>query len=313
MSKDRHPLHPLITDVQRKVGRIREDLKKIRAEIIKIRDLVERGFENVHDAIYDNIEAQAELKLMERMAEVRSLPPRIEAEQKRIEREKSENTEKLDTVSKRYQRRHDELDQKAAQRVRDLGEHIFTILEDEFEDDIESPFVDGVTPTWEEFKEHNTQVAIDRNSALWDSYENANGKIDQFLTNREGLINKIQAHRLDLNTTITEPATLQIPFWVVGIESEGKKETTIYGPSQLVQQDGGWFAAKLDEIESVDESLERQLRQPLDQAHQLSLSTSDLTKNIKPYANTRFGGVIGFEDEFEAAITNGTKIRVEGE
>lgn len=59
--------------------------------------------------MYDSIEAQAELKLMERLAEVQSLPPQIEAEQERIIKEREEIDEKLNGIFQRYERKHAEL------------------------------------------------------------------------------------------------------------------------------------------------------------------------------------------------------------
>lgn len=170
MSNERHALHPLVTDIQGKLGRIREELQKIRGSITKMREILERGFEDLHDAIYDNIEAQAEIKLMERLAEVRSIPPQIEAEQERISNEKEEIEERLEGLSQRYGRKHAELNEKSTERIRNLGEHIFGILEDEFEDGIEEPFVDAVTPTWQELQEHNKEVAVERNVQLKDQY-----------------------------------------------------------------------------------------------------------------------------------------------
>lgn len=332
MSKKRHPLHPLVTDIAKKVGRMREDLEKIRGTLTKIRRTLERGFTDLHEAIYDNIEAQAELKLMERVAEVRSIPTQIEAEQERIEAEKDEIRDKLDAVSERYEQKHAELDQKATERVRNLGEHIFTILEDEFEDDIETPFVDALTPTWEELQAHNARVAGDRNMKLQEGLQQANTEIDAFLDHRETLLDDITDHRVSMDLSIAEPITLQIPFWVVTIE-KGEEITMAVGPSYLKAKGDGWFDARVDPIEGFEEPIE-QLTAPEtgddfagsppaflrkgnpDSTHatrdSVSGSTEILGAGLDQYASSRYGGLVSFTKEFQRAVPDDAEIRVEG-
>lgn len=314
MSKDRHPLHPLLADIQGKIGRIREDLEKIRGAVTKIQEILERGIEDIHDAIYDSIEAQAELKMMERMAEVHSIPPQIEAEQQRIDREQEEINEKLDGVSQRYEKKHTELDEKATERVRNLGEHIFAVLEDEFEDGIETPFVDALTPTWEELQEHNTRVATDRRTRLREELSQANRKIDSFLERRETLLDDIYDHRLSIDASITDPTTLQIPFWVVTIERDGKEETTIIGPSYLSDADenGRWCTAQVDPVDGFNDPIEQLARTRSGKTRQVDMTPEELTGVTEPYAADRLGGSLSFASELQQAVSDDPKIRVEG-
>lgn len=314
MSKDRHPLHPLLADIQGKIGRIREDLEKIRGAVTKIQEILERGIEDIHDAIYDSIEAQAELKMMERMAEVHSIPPQIEAEQQRIDQEREEINEKLDGVSQRYERKHNELDQKATERVRNLGEHIFAVLEGEFEDGIETPFIDALTPTWEELQEHNTRVAADRRMRLREELGLANTKIDSFLERRETLLNDIYDHRLSMDTSITEPMTLQVPFWVVTTECDGEEETTIVGPSHLsdADDDGRWFTAHVDPVDGFGEPIEQFARTEPGQTRKVDMTPDELIEVADSYAADRLGGSLSFTTELQRAVSDNPEIRVEG-
>lgn len=312
MSKDRDPLQPLLSDIQAKLGRMREDLKTIRGSIQKVRKILENGFKDLHEAIYDSIEAQAELKLMERLAEVRSIPPQIEAEQKRISGERSEIENSIDSVSDRYEQKHAELNQKASNRVRNLGEHIFAILEEEFEDGIETPFVDALTPTWEEFKEHNAGVVGDRNDQLWTEYNRADENIDEFLNHREQLLADISRHRVDDSLSIDEPTVLQIPFWVVTIERDGSEESVVVTPSHIRDDKDGWFTAHVSPIEGFDSHADRLAESKPGYRRTPNTTPAELGSAIQDHASTKLGGVLSFDTEFRRAV-NGIEIEIEDE
>lgn len=311
MSEDRHPLQSLVSDAASKLGRIREDLEKIRGSLRKIRETLEAGFEDLHDAIYANIEAQAELKLMERLAEVKSLPPQIRAEHERINQEHEEMEEKLGTVSERYERKHEELNRKAAERVRDVGEHIFEILEDEFEDSIEAPLVEGVSPTWQEMQDHTLSVAIGRQERLHDEFDRASESIDQFLDHRGSLLSDIESHRVpEDRMQVSAPTTLAVPYWVVTVERNGNDERRIVGPSHLEEDGNGWCRACLAAIDGFDEPLkEAEPRSGGDRP--LAVDRAALVAATEPYDVQRLGGSLGFADELERAIPADPEIRVE--
>ena len=151
-------LHPILRDIQQKIVSVRDDLKTIIGKIDGVQETIQNGVEQILEAINDNIQAQAELKLMDKVASVRAIPAHIEAEREQVEAEKRELEAKLDSIGDRYADRHRELDEKATERIRDLGSHIFEIQEDEYEDSIEGPFHDHVTETWQQMQLDNAEI-----------------------------------------------------------------------------------------------------------------------------------------------------------
>jgi uncharacterized protein YPO0396 len=83
-------LHPYFERLIKAVDDVKNELVKVKREIVKLPEILQEGFQLVADAIHKNTRAQAELKLMEHMSEVHSILPQIDAERQQIEAEKDE-------------------------------------------------------------------------------------------------------------------------------------------------------------------------------------------------------------------------------
>ncbi|MDY6780846.1 MAG: hypothetical protein SV760_10000, partial [Halobacteria archaeon] len=226
-------LRPILRNIGQKIANLREDVNEAIGEIKKVRETIKEGVEKIIEAINDNIQAQAELKIMEKLADVRSIPKQIEAEKEQVDMEKEELESKLRRMSERYDERHDELDEKAEERVRDVGEHIFEIQEEEYENGIEEPFTEHVTSTWREMQVATEEITRDRQERLEEDLERTTEEVDTFIERRRNFLNKIDNHRVDSVPDVNGSRPIQIPFWVVTVERDGVEEQEIVMPSSL--------------------------------------------------------------------------------
>lgn len=250
-------LHPLLKNINKTISKLREDVQKLTGEVKKIPEILEQGFKQVRDAIHENIQAQAELKMMEHMTEVSTVKPQIEAEHEQIEEVEQELDDRLENIGDRYEKKHTELDQKAAERIRDLGSHIFAIEEEQFEDGIEEPFTTQVTPVWQNLQTHNAQVHAERQSHVVEKTDTLAEKIDSFLRRKEELVTQIDDHLLDQNAVpseIHDPTEIQLPYYVVSYEYDGVSEQLIVPPSEVTHLEEGesWSSVALDEISGTE-------------------------------------------------------------
>jgi len=248
-------LHQPLKAINKTVARLREDVQSLTGEVKKIRDAIVEAAERVQDAIQENIQAQAELKLMEHVMEVRSIKPQIQAEHEQIRSERDELEGRLESIDDRYQKRHQELDETAQERIRNLGSHIFAIDEEEFEDGIERPFTEQVTSTWGVLQQHNETVGDERSSAVRETVGETVQTINDYIDRQDRLLDQIDDHRLDLDTheiPADEVTTLQAPYFVVEYEQDGVQSREMIVPSHLTGSDNDWCSAALDPMDGAE-------------------------------------------------------------
>lgn len=306
-------LHPILKSINKSISKLVTEVQTVAGEVQKIQEVLQKGFQSVRDAIHENIQAQAELKLMEHVMEVRSVIPQIEAEHEQIRTEQSELDERLNNIDERYQNKHDELDEKARKRVRDLGSHIFEIDEEQFEAGIERPFTEQVTTTWKHLREHNDAVREERGDRLEGTADDVARTIDDFVERQDALVDSIDNHRLDIDgvSADDEVERLQVPYYVVEYEQDGVTERQLVAPSRVSLTDEGWCSAELTPIEG-SEALLADADGVSDDGRRQTVSTGVLTDVLAEYGEeTSFG--LSYATEVEKTLPDDDlPVRVEG-
>lgn len=275
--------------INQTIARLREDVQTLIGEVKKIPSAIEEATATLRDAIHENIQAQAELKLMDHVMEVRSVKPQINAEHEQITTERDELEERLESIGDRYTRQHEELDEKARQRIRNLGEHIFEINEDHFQEGIEKPFTEQVTATWQNLQQHNESVREDRTERMKTTTGDAVQTIHDFVDRQDELVRTIQDHRLDpqqVDLPAEEMDRLQVPFYHVEYEVDGHREETIVVPSVLgTNQESSWTTIETDPIEGAD-TLLRDVQVRHDATRTESVTKADIAGVLEDYNTT---------------------------
>lgn len=309
-------LHKPLKAINKTIARLREDVQTLTGEVKKIATVVEEAAETIRDAIQENIRAQAELKLMEHVMEVRSVKPQITAEHEQIRTERDELDERLEAIGDRYERKHEELDEKARRRIRNLGEHIFEIDEQMFEVGIEEPFVERVTTTWKTLRSHNDVVREERSSKVQETVGDVVQTIHDFIDRQDALVDTIQQHRLDpAETPLPEDRTdrLQVPYYVVEYETDGVTQREVVVPSKLsTDTDSEWAGVTLDPITGADDLLDG-VSGVDDPARSESLSASDLGAALEQYGESSVLAPSYGDAAAEATPGDGSiPVRIEG-
>ena len=309
-------LHPLLKNINKTISRLREDVQKLTGEVKKIPEALEQGFKQVRDAIHENIKAQAELKMMEHMMEVTTVKPQIEAEHKQIKQVEEELDERLEKIAERYEKRHAELDEKAAERVRDLGSHIFHIEEEQFEDGVEEPFTTQVTTIWRNLQAHNARVHEERQSHVADKTDTVVDKIEAFLGRKEELVEQIDDHLLDpddIPSDMRDPTEVQIPFYVVNYEYDGVSEQVVVSPSEISHTEDPdlWSSTTLEPIAGAQKLTDskRVLDTTTTTTEQLDRQAI-LTELDQVSSESRLG--LSYTDAVAETLPEDAKISIEG-
>lgn len=306
-------LHKPLKAINQTVAKVRGEIQKLKGELEKIRTLIERSTREIRDAIEENIQAQAELKLMEHVMDVRSVKPQIDAEYEQITTERGELKERLESIGERYQRKHTELDETAQERIRDVGEHIFEIDEEQFEAGIEEPFTSQVTTTWQALQAHNAEISEERADAIKSASGDVVQSIYDYIDRQERLVERIDAHRLDadeLSVPTDREVRLQVPYHVVEYEIDGVTEREVVVPSRLEHQDGGWCSVSLAPIEGA-ESLLSNVGGPMDATERDGIDASELRTHLESHGESSFG--LSYTEELVDAVPDeGIGVAVEG-
>jgi len=304
-------LHPLLVDIRESIAAIRKEVVKLIGEVQKIPEAIQEATETIRDAIQENIQAQAELKLMEHVMDARSIKPQIEAEQEQVQSEREDLDNRLENINKRYEEKHEELNQKARDRIRNLGSHIFQIDEEEFELGIETPFTEQVTMAWQQLQEHNTDVEERRKTTVQETVGETVQSIHDYIDSQDHLIDKIDTHRFDaketaLPTDRDEP--LQVPYYIVEYQVDGQAHQEVVLPSYLSENDGMWFTAGLESI-AGSESV---IGEPSDigqEGDQEMLASNTITTNLDEHQGTSKSGV-SFSGAVKATIPENGSVPV---
>ncbi|MFC7235562.1 hypothetical protein [Halosegnis marinus] len=252
-------LHKPLKAINKTIAKLREDVQTLTGEVKKVHSVIREAAETVRDAIHENIHAQAELKLMDHVMEVKAVEPQIEAEHEQIDAEQAELDERLASIGDRYERQQRELDEKARERIRDLGEHIFALDEEQFEAGIEEPFTEQVTPTWRTLQAHNESVGDERSDRVREAAGDTVQTIHDFVDRQESLIETVRDHRFDAEGTrlpTDERERLQVPYYVVEYEADGVTQREVVVPSSLATDaDSEWCRVSLDPFEGAEQLL----------------------------------------------------------
>jgi hypothetical protein len=306
-------LHKPLKAINQTIAKLREDVQKLTGEVKKIRDAILEAAESVQDAIHENIQAQAELKLMEHVMEVKSVKPQIEAEHTQIRTERDELDERLDAINERYAEKHRELDETARKRVRNLGSHIFAIDEDEFEAGIERPFTEQVTGAWGFLQEHNETVGDERTTVVRETTGETVQAINDYIDRQERLLEQIDDHRLDpdaFDLPTDDATTLQVPYYVVEYEQDGVQRRQTVVPSRLSADGSEWCSAALEPIEGAT-SLLNDLPAVESPARTTRINAGDLTSALDEYGERSRLGLSYTDAVGKAVPDDGVQVALE--
>lgn len=304
-------LHPLLSKIAQSIGALRTDVKELTGEVKKIPEVLREGFQSVRDAVHESIQAQAELKLLEHMADVHTVKPQISAEAEQIEAEKRELDERLEQIAGRYEERHRELEETAEERVRDLGSHIFELDEDVYERGVESPYLEHVPTSFDTLRSHNRDVRDERRERLRSAYTDADEAVSSYVGRREELLERIDDSRLDIHAG-DEPQQLAVPVWVVEVERDGRTEREVVTPSRAVDDadEDGWFDATLRSFPGFDAVGERVADREVSTSSE-PLPVDRAVDAVSAYGEADLAGQVAFEDELVEAVADDARLEVQ--
>lgn len=298
-------LHPILKSIHRTLKETLKEGQKIKSEITKVHTAITEGVDKVLEAINDTIQAQAEMKMMEHMVEVKSILPQIDAERERVDVEEEELDRQLERIADRYEDKHDELDEKAASRIRDVGSHIFEIDENQFEEGIETPFAEHVTTAWMSLQAQNDAVGENRRERVESRTSEAVGEIHEFVKKQDELVEQIDRTRTDIETDVEEPKPIQLPYYTVEVEINGSTSTTLIEPSAVENDsEDGATLTPLPGMDSVVSAC------PINETRTEQIDQASITDNIEQYT-TSDPPLVSTADAYKNALPDQVEVTIE--
>lgn len=305
-------LHKPLKAINKTIARLREDVQGLVGEVKKIRESITAAAETIRDAIHENIRAQAELKLMEYQMEVRSVKPQIEAEQEQIDSEKRELDEQLARIQERYAEKQAELDEVARERIRDVGSHIFTVEEDEFQDGIEDPLTEQLTATWQDLRAHNDEIRDERTQRVRGRASEVVQSVREFVDRQDELVDTIESYRFDDDAvpTTAHSERFQVPYYVVEYEVDGVTQRETVLPSRTTANGGtDWCSVGLETVDGAG-ALVGQPERPSGPTQTDGLFEYDVVSTLSEYGESSLLGS-SYGDAVEGAMPESGEIVVE--
>lgn len=307
-------LHKPLKSLNQTLAKVRENIDRLIGEVEKVRTAIVEGAETVRDAIQESIQAQAELKLMEHVMEAKSVKPQIEAEHEQIQTEQDELDGRLETIDDRYRRKHEELDEKAAERVRELGSHIFEVQEDQFEEGIEGPFTERVTTAWKDLQSHNAEVRDERGERVRNTVGKVVQTIHDFVDSQSELVDSIDSHRIAdsrLDSDVRGAKRLQVPYYVVEYEEDGVAKNELVVPSHVTATDNDkWCSVGLSPVQGASDLLGGMTTPHGGRPDPTPVT--EITRNLSPYGESSSLG-LSYGDAVASAMPDEElQVTVEG-
>lgn len=307
-------LRPALRKLHRTAEDILTEAKQATGELRKIKEVIKDGVAEIRDAIQESIQAQAELQMMEHVADVEAIKPQIDAEEERLRTEKRELDERLEQIGERYERRHQELDEQAIERVRDLGSHIFEIDENEFEAATEGPFTDHVTSTWATFRSHNSQIQRGRQETIKERTNDVVNSVEEFINQQHDLLEQIENKHIDESPSTgalipdeTESGSIQIPYYEVTLEVDGRIERNFIVPSEIEQTDGP-TTYELSPMTGLEQLITRTKMVDVSheriQAAELAGAAEEYLEDAPPF--------LSYEDAVKESVDGDVEVLIEG-
>jgi hypothetical protein len=250
-----------------------------------------------------------ELKMMEHVIDVKSIETQICAEGERIKSEKRELDNKLENITDRYTKKHEELRDKAARRIRDVGEHIFKIDEEEFENEIEKPFLKHVTPAWQSLQLHNDESKRRRRDHLESTTEKVVSDIHDFVDQQEQLIDQIERLRTDEIGSLAEPTSIQVPYYIITTESGGQRQKHLIAPSKVTSADGQ-CAVSLEPLPGMERLIPRT---EINTAQTDMIQDTTIQQTIEPYIQENNIPTVSYQKSIKQAVSNQVRVTAEAE
>ena len=223
-------------DVVNSLARIREEINRSTEYIEKLQKQEIESTKKTIQAINDLLRSQQETELAKTVASMASKTEQLEYERRAIDFEQVDLTEKIDKVVEHYLEVQSNLDKELDDRIRMIGKHIFTIVENEGQapiDEFDAAKLEAFDKISERIKKVYSTKIQSLEAALGSSLKN----IEDFRESRRRLVNNI--HSILIDKSVEKPVRVYVPYWVVKIQDgSGETKTKIYGPGHVSGKDG---------------------------------------------------------------------------
>lgn len=197
------------------------NLKKLPEMITSLRNDLNQGFHNL-------IQAQAEMEIYMRMAQLKSKKSLILAENEAIsdfEKQLKEDFQEIDT---RYSKINNELEEECVKRIEEIDSHLLGIP-DKFPEDISSVFSAEILPLFENLIKDANISYSERLIAIKMAAEKTSTVIRRFIKTRNDFFD--QVNKFEVPEQLDENKTYLVPIWLLEVVQDDNTITKAFLPA----------------------------------------------------------------------------------
>jgi hypothetical protein len=234
-------------------------LKRIPEMIANIRTDLNDGFSNL-------IQAQAEMEMYVRMAQLKSKKSLIFSENEAIDDFEKQLQEDFKEIDNRYSRINSELTEECKKRIREIDSHLLE-LPNRFPNQLFTTYQDEILPLFWNLVRDSSIAHKERLYVLKIAVEKSKRVLTNFIALRNDFFSQVKKY--EIPQTIDVKATYHIPVWIIEMEKTNTRSgyTHIMLPGDLKTAEN-WHEsdhlteytidAKLARIQFIKESPEIQ-------------------------------------------------------
>ncbi|MBN1999951.1 hypothetical protein JW935_20530 [candidate division KSB1 bacterium] len=211
------------------VHKILEVLKELGQKIIEavkylgqISAFVEKILESITRGVNDIIQAQGEMEIYIRLANIKSREGLISMEQESIDDFRSDLNEDIGEIDARYSKIQDGLTSDADQRVSELDAHLLN-LNDMFPEEMVTPYFEELSELLNDVYDDASDSYRERVGQMRNRIKKSRQVLLKFVGARKNFFEKINQYTLDVQPD--KDQQFFIPLWLV--ETEDPKDGSI--------------------------------------------------------------------------------------
>ena len=225
--------------LSRRIGGVEDQLRQIQRELTSLENSLGRGFQELAratDGVAEEVVRSTEMAGRQQIAlqeaQLVALGPVLQNQRDILVQELERASTNMERVISKYDEMDEELRASFQLDIRRLATEIYDLVENDYQKGIEGRI--GIAPH-EVLSDLVTDVEVGRRTVIRRTFDSLAEVINSFTRRRATFYEGVA----ELLTSIpaTQPTDINIPFWVVTLETEtGEEETAVYGPSTV----DGW-------------------------------------------------------------------------
>lgn len=186
----------------------------------RLPDLIREIRVDMNDGFSNLIQAQAEMEIYVRMAQMKSKKSLIISENEAIKDLEKQLEEDFNEIDRRYSKLNNELNETCKRRILEIDQHLLEIPK-KFPQDLYSSFSKEIIPLFENLLNDSNIAYEQRLTAIKIATDKASTTVNSFFKVRNNFFEQID--KFEIPEVVDDTKTYYIPLWVAEVNKNNKE------------------------------------------------------------------------------------------